>query len=425
MKIYEIWGKDIYDYIKMCNQLGENLASNYYLGINGPNGIGKKVLLKTICDEFHRKFIYIDYDEFIKQWNSLNDYLIELNSRAKLIYIGQVLLERATYKKELEYIVEKIEETKKIKNCIFVFSSEEVIGSNIALDIRFKIFRYGCLSLEEKKLFAQIVVQKCQKELDLSEVQLPEASVEILVKHYTKEAGVNQLTVLIQNLYERVLYERMCENKGDNILVITNKVIRRVLGYGCYVFDEQISKRYVQGIGVAWSKWGGEILPIQIEMLSGKGNLIYSGHIGSIMRQSAEVVLQYLKINFKSWKLRWRDINRKDFYISIYKLGLEKDGASAGLAFFINFVCQLKQIKFKQPIAFSGEVSLDGRVLRVGGLKEKICVAKMYGIFKIVLPRQSWAEYQTLSKSLREDISVYFIDEVEELKKIIDKEQEV
>ena len=119
------------------------------------------------------------------------------------------------------------------------------------------------------------------------------------------------------------------------------------------------------------------------------------------MKESIEVVFQYLKRNYEVWRIPKKDIYRRDFYISIYGLELFKDGASAGLAFLVKLICILKKIKFKQAIALSGEVTLDGRVLRVGGLKEKINVAQMHGIQKVVLPKQSWPEYQTLPNKMR------------------------
>ena len=260
---------------------------------------------------------------------------------------------------------------------------------------------------------------KCQRQWNLENIDLPDMSIKILIKHYTKEAGINYLAALICNLYEKIYYEKKYRQVDPEPTEITNKTIFRILGSGCYVYDELITEKCVQGIGMAWTRWGGELLPIQIETNQGKGQIIYSSNIGNLMKESIEVVFQYLKRNYEVWRIPKKDIYRRDFYISIYGLELFKDGASAGLAFLVKLICILKKIKFKQAIALSGEVTLDGRVLRVGGLKEKINVAQMHGIQKVVLPKQSWPEYQTLPNKMRNKISVYFVDEVSELVKIL------
>lgn len=425
MKVNHVWGQDIYDYIRMCDQMGKESSKNWVLGFNGPVGIGKKHLIRTICNEIQRRFVCIRYEKFIECGYSLiEETIIEKDRESLLFYVEETLIKDFNYTKELGLLVEFIRNHKKIENCIFVFSSTAIMGSNSAIDVNFRVFRYGCLSLDEKIELAHDVVCECQHQWDLEDISLPDMSIEILIKHYTKESGINYLSALIRNLYEAIYFERNYRNRDIELTDITNKTIYKILGSGCYVYDEQISNRCVQGIGMAWTRWGGELLPIQIEMEQGNGQIIYSGNVGDLMKESVEVVFQYMKLNYKAWHIPRKEVYRNNFYISIYELGLYKDGASAGLAFLVKLICTLKRIKFKQAVAFSGEVSLDGRVLRVGGLKEKINAVQMHGIQKVVLPRQSWPEYQALPDNMRKSLCVYFINDVSELVKIFIREQE-
>lgn len=425
MKFNVVWGHDIYEYIKMCDQVSKESSKNWVIGVNGPVGIGKKHLIKSICDKTQRKFICIRYTKLVESGHSLiEENTLKEHRESLLFYIEDTLKNDSKYTMELDSLVEFIRNNKIIKNGIFVFSSSAIMGSNYSIDFSFRVFRYGCLSLDEKIELAHDIVANCQQQWKLEDIILPDMSIEILIKHYTKEAGINYLSALIKNLYEEIYYEKKYKQLDIGLTEITNKVIYRILGSGCYVYDEQITEKCVQGIGMAWTSWGGELLPIQIELNPGKGRILYSGNIGNLMKESIEVVIQYLKLNYERWQIRKKDIYRNDFYISIPALELFKDGASAGLAFLVKLICTIKKIKFKRIIAFSGEVSLEGRILRVGGLKEKINVAQMHGIEKIVLPRQSWPEYQTLPEKMRKKICVYFIDEVSELVKIFLREQE-
>lgn len=425
MKLNTVWGQDIYEYIKMCDQIAKESSKNWILGVNGPVGIGKKYLIKSICEEIQRRFICISYKKLFESGYSLIEkHVLEKDREPLLFYIEGIQKNDTNYSMEIDFLVEFIRSSIKIKKCIFVFSSTAIMGSNSPINVSFRVFRYGCLSLDEKIEFAHEIVTKCQRQWNLENIDLPDMSIKILIKHYTKEAGINYLAALICNLYEKIYYEKKYRQVDPEPTEITNKTIFRILGSGCYVYDELITEKCVQGIGMAWTRWGGELLPIQIETNQGKGQIIYSSNIGNLMKESIEVVFQYLKRNYEVWRIPKKDIYRRDFYISIYGLELFKDGASAGLAFLVKLICILKKIKFKQAIALSGEVTLDGRVLRVGGLKEKINVAQMHGIQKVVLPKQSWPEYQTLPNKMRNKISVYFVDEVSELVKILLREQD-
>ncbi len=411
------WGEDIYYYIKMCNALGEKNGQNYFMGINGPVGIGKRELLKEISKVIGREFIFLDYTDFVQITNFFSEYSDKSNV---LVYINNTSIENGIYHNTVRKFIESINTIKSLSNIIIVFSSSAILGTNTAINAEFRVFLYNCLSMKEKILYARTVVEGCQKKWNLENVCLPDNSIEILIKYYTKEAGINYLSVLIQILYKLIFYENGCEK--DRVITITNKMILRLLGSGCYVFDEQVRKRCLQGIGMAWTKWGGILLPIEVTITKGHGNINFLGNIGKLMKESVQAVFAYLNVNCRRWKIPSKNFSKYDFHINIYEQEVYKDGASAGLAFFVKLLCTLRNIKFQQPIAFSGEISLEGRVLRVGGLKEKLCAAQDHGIQKVVLPKQSWPEYQLISAEVRNSLLVTFIDDVSEVEKIIIQE---
>ena len=411
------WGGGICQYIKICHTLALANGENYFAGINGPVGIGKEELLKQISSGVKREFISVDYTDFIQ-----NNCFIDMckDKMNCLFYIGNTRIENGVYHSGVELFMETLHTKINVTNSIFVFSSNAILGTNQAMSAKFRMFLYGSLSVQEKLSYAKTAIEKCQKKWGLETVYLPDQCIEILIKHYTKEAGVNYLTVLINDLYKTIYYESSYDKEKG--LTITNKLIFRILGSGCYVFDEQIRKRSLQGVGMAWTKWGGTLLPIEMAITKGEGTIHFFGNIGGLMKESIQVVFLYLKANSRKWKIPPNYFYKYDFHINIYEQEIYKDGVSAGLAFFVKLLCMIRNIRFQQPIAFSGEISLEGRVLRVGGLKEKLCAVKEHGIEKVVLPKQSWPEYQLLPTEISNNLSVTFIDNVKEIETIILKE---
>ena len=334
MKLNTVWGQDIYEYIKMCDQIAKESSKNWILGVNGPVGIGKKYLIKSICEEIQRRFICISYKKLFESGYSLIEkHVLEKDREPLLFYIEGIQKNDTNYSMEIDFLVEFIRSSIKIKKCIFVFSSTAIMGSNSPINVSFRVFRYGCLSLDEKIEFAHEIVTKCQRQWNLENIDLPDMSIKILIKHYTKEAGINYLAALICNLYEKIYYEKKYRQVDPEPTEITNKTIFRILGSGCYVYDELITEKCVQGIGMAWTRWGGELLPIQIETNQGKGQIIYSSNIGNLMKESIEVVFQYLKRNYEVWRIPKKDIYRRDFYIKAF-IALELLFSAASLILY-------------------------------------------------------------------------------------------
>lgn len=408
------WGNDVFQYIKLNHMIGKETGKTTFLGINGPQGIGKKRLIQTICSILGREFLCIDYVDWIHNSNSFS----EMYQENVLILINDTPIESGGYCDEINNFVEQY---KYKKNNFFVFSSHTLLGMNTAISTKFRVFLYGRLSFDEKIAYARTVVKKCKIDLHLENVKIPDEVLAYIVKYYTKEAGVRSLSVWIHNLFEYINWNNDFDK--NNKIIIRKEQISSILGNEKYVTNEMITQRCLQGVGMAWTKWGGILLPIEILLIKGKGKIFLLGNIGNIMKESVDVVISYFKFNYKKWGIKKNFLSKYNIHINIYEQSIYKDGSSAGLAFFVHILCTIKKIKFKEAIAFSGEISLEGLVLRVGGLKEKLCVAQEHGIKKIVLPKQSWLEYQSISNELKENLFVYFIDDVMELKQMIQKEK--
>ena len=411
------WGENLFKYIQQNHLLGQETGKCTFIGINGPKGIGKRNLIQEICRILERDFFSIDYNKWLQCTDSYSDLYHENN----LVYVYDVPVENGCYDNGVDYSLDKMRSEEKLKNIIFVFSSSVLIGTNTAIRSNFRIFLYGRLSQDEKISYAKMLIELCQTRWNLENIAIPDNVIETIIKYYTREAGISSLSVLIHDIFEAVYCVHTYDREKE--IVITNEQVVSILGDKKFVFDELIAKKCLQGVGVAWTKWGGIILPIEILLTRGTGQILFLGNIGNIMQESVMTVFSYFKANRKKWGINSRIFIKYDFHINIYEQGIYKDGSSAALAFFVKILCVIKGIRFKRSIAFSGEISLEGRVLRVGGLKEKLSTVQEHGINIIVLPKQSWNEYQTLPNKMKEKMSVCFIDNVDELKKIIQKEK--
>lgn len=411
------WGNDIYQYIKHQHELIKHSHKGCTIGINGPKGIGKKEIIEFISKEIGRKCINVEFNEIVENTNLLYEYE-DINC---LFYIENTIIQNGIYHLAVEKIISTVYSNHKMLGSIIVFSSNEIIGKNTALNVQFHVFTYGRLSMSEKIAYAKESIEKCKNKWKMDNIVIPDNVIEFLIKHYTKESGKNYMSTLIEELFEYLYISKVCICQ-EKSMQVTNEMVFQLLGSGCCVFDEQIALKCLQGVGIAWTRWGGMLLPIEISVTKGKGNIVYTGTLGDTMKESIQVIFSYLEINYKEWKLRPDFIRKHNFHIHIYEHAIYKNGASAGLAFFVKLLCIIKNITFKEPIGFTGEVSLEGRILRVGGLKEKLCTLQEHNIYKVVLPKQSWAEYQSMPLELRNSMSACFVDNIKDIKKVISRD---
>ena len=141
MKLNTVWGQDIYEYIKMCDQIAKESSKNWILGVNGPVGIGKKYLIKSICEEIQRRFICISYKKLFESGYSLIEkHVLEKDREPLLFYIEGIQKNDTNYSMEIDFLVEFIRSSIKIKKCIFVFSSTAIMGSNSPINVSFRFF---------------------------------------------------------------------------------------------------------------------------------------------------------------------------------------------------------------------------------------------------------------------------------------------
>jgi ATP-dependent Lon protease len=247
-------------------------------------------------------------------------------------------------------------------------------------------------------------------------VKFPDATLRRLIDEYTRESGVRQLEREIASLTRKAARAVISNKELHQPFVITPESIPEHLGPTRYVPEmaEQITERGI-AIGLGWTPVGGEILFIEGTRMPGKGKLILTGSLGEVMKESAQTALSYLRSQSKHLKIELGDYDRFDIHIHVPAGATPKDGPSAGTAIVAALASLFMQRRVRSDVAMTGEISLRGRILPVGGIKEKVLAAARAKIKSVVIPernRKDWAEVPT---EVRNKMNVHFVQHISEL----------
>jgi len=250
---------------------------------------------------------------------------------------------------------------------------------------------------EEEKL--QIAIrhlipkQIAEHALKPEAIDISEAAVKAIISQYTREAGVRNLEREIATVCRKVARQIAEGNKRK--VRVTAQNIEKFLGPP-KIFRDQLTKKEQVGVatGVAWTATGGEILFVEATMMQGKGNLMLTGSLGEVMKESAQAALSYARAHAKEFGLDPRIFIENDFHVHIPEGAIPKDGPSAGVTIATSLISVCTNIPVRWNVAMSGEITLRGNVLPVGGIKEKVLAAQRAGIKKMILPcptRRTWS----------------------------------
>ncbi|MDO8722420.1 MAG: endopeptidase La, partial [Syntrophales bacterium] len=285
-----------------------------------------------------------------------------------------------------------------------------------ALKDRMEILRLPGYTREEKLRIAKQFLISRQIEghgLSPEQLEFDDEAVEMIIRDYTREAGVRNLEREIASCCRRVAKDIVAK-KIENARIKTAN-LHELLGPIKFFSElaERTSKPGV-AIGLAWTQYGGEILFVEAAKMEGKENLILTGQLGDVMKESAQAALSYVRSNVAKFNLDANFLEKKEIHLHVPSGATPKDGPSAGIAMFIALLSLLTQRPTRAEVAMTGEITLRGRVLPVGGIKEKVLAAKEAGIRTVILPKKNEKDLEEVPKEVREVVEFKFIDEMEE-----------
>lgn len=251
-----------------------------------------------------------------------------------------------------------------------------------------------------------------------NQISIPKETIEKVIAEYTREAGVRNLDRELAGLCRKAA-RRIAEGKAKSVTVHP-ELLRKWLGP--VRFDlETAEKRTVPGVvtGLAWTSTGGDILFIEATKMPGKGNLILTGSLGDVMKESARAALSYVRAHAEEWHLDPKFAENTDFHIHVPAGAIPKDGPSAGLAMLAALVSLVSGKPIPAHIAMTGEITLRGRIMPVGGIKEKVLAAARAGITEIIMPAANRRHLDDVPSEVRKSIRFHFVQQADRAIRIL------
>jgi ATP-dependent Lon protease len=249
------------------------------------------------------------------------------------------------------------------------------------------------------------------------------AALEHVISSYTREAGVRNLEREIANVCRGVAKE-VVEAKSDGATEIaerkiTKDDIHKYLGVVKYFSDvKERTRRTGVATGLAWTAVGGDILFVEATKMRGKGNLSLTGSLGDIMKESAHAALSYIRSNAKQYDIDEDALDKLDLHIHVPAGAIPKDGPSAGVTMFTALMSLFTDRTVANDVAMTGEITLRGLVLPIGGVKEKVLAAKRAGINKVILPDKNQKDLEEIPQHVRDSMQFFFVKEMDDVTKL-------
>ncbi len=418
------------------------------LCLYGPPGVGKTSLGRSIAKALQRKYIRMSlggvHDEAeirghrktyvgampgkilqnIKKSQSSNPvFILDEIDKVKSDFRGDpssALLEVLDPEQNHAFGDNYLEVDYDLSKVLFIATANAMDTIHPALRDRMEVIEVTGYTQEEKvEIAMKHLIPKQLKEhgLKSSQVKFTKQSVAKIINSYTRESGVRSLERKVGRVVRHVAKSVAMEEEYDKL--VTEETARKILGVE--IHDEELYQgNEIAGVvtGLAWTQVGGEILFVESSLSKGKGALTISGQLGEVMKESAMAALSYLKFNAENLSIDHRVFQQYDLHIHVPAGAVPKDGPSAGITMFTSLASIFTQRKVKLNLAMTGEITLRGKVLPVGGIKEKILAAKRSGIKEIVLSAKNRRDIDEIEKHYLKGLTFYYVDTVDDVLKV-------
>jgi ATP-dependent Lon protease len=329
---------------------------------------------------------------------------------------ASALLEVLDPEQNKEFVDLYIELPFDLSEVLFITTANTLYNIPEALKDRMEIIEIPSYTNTEKFYIARdYILPKALEELKngKNKIKFKEEAIEKIISEYTIESGVRELERKIRAIIRRAALEIV---NGKSKVIITEKRVKEFLGPPRIKEEGKLENPTI-GVttGLAWTPYGGITLFVESLLFPGKGNLIITGQLGDVMKESARIALSLTR---KLCGEEYSSVFEKnDIHVHVPEGAVPKDGPSAGVTIVTSLVSSIKKISVRNDIAMTGEITLRGRILPVGGIKEKVLAAYRKGIRKIILPKQNEYDVEKIPKDVVNEIEFVFVNEIEEVLK--------
>lgn len=434
-----------------AKKFSKNLHRSPVICLVGPPGVGKTSLARSIAESMGREFIRISLGgvrdeaevrghrrtyigalpgkiiQAMKKANVLNPVILldEIDKMSRDMHgdPAAALLEVLDPEQNKNFIDHYLDTGYDLSQVMFIATANMIDHIPYPLYDRLEIVNLSGYSEHEKLAIAkQFLIPKNLQEYDLTEQQfiISDEVILSIIDEYTKEAGVRQL--------ERIIAKLMC--KTIKLLLkkprlkshtITKELVLEWLGISVNKKTSMSQKKERIGLatGLAWTEVGGDVLEVETSVLTGKGGLTLTGQLGEVMQESAQAAMSYIRARAKDLGLKPSFYSANDIHLHIPEGATPKDGPSAGITICTALVSALTNTPTKPKLAMTGEITLQGRILSIGGLKEKILAAKQHGCPTIIVPQENYDDLQDIKKEMSLDgLDIKYASNMDEVLKI-------
>src|SRR5687767_2693822 len=414
----------------------------------GPPGVGKTSLGKSVADALGRKFVRMSLggvrDEAEIRGHrrtyvgALPGRIIQslrrAESRNPVILLDEIdkigadfrgdpasaLLEVLDPQQNSTFSDHYLDVPFDLSHVLFITTANWLDPIHPALRDRLEVISLPSYTATEKLQIAKrylVPRQLDEHGLQRRQVRFPDTALRRLIAEYTHEAGVRQLEREIASLTRKAARKIVSRNgQPDEPLTISPQSLTEMLGHPKFISDtaEKINELGI-AMGLAWTPVGGEILFIEATRMPGKGRLMLTGSLGDVMKESAQTALSYLRSQARTLNIDPGEFDKYDIHVHVPAGATPKDGPSAGATIVVALASLFLRRLVRSDVAMTGEISLRGRVLRVGGIKEKVMAAARSGLKQVVLPEQNRNDWLEVPNEVREKMQVHFVKNISEL----------
>lgn len=413
----------------------------------GPPGVGKTSIAKSIARAMNRKYVRISLggvrDEAEIRGHrrtyigAIPGRIISSIAKAKVnnpVFLldeidklnsdfkgdpASALLEALDPEQNSTFADHYIEAPFSLENVMFITTANTTATIPGPLLDRMEVIEIsGYTDVEKRNIAEKYLIKKQLAEHGLKEkqVNISENSINEIIGKYTRESGVRSLERNIGKLIRKAAVQIVEKNKKS--VNINNSNIRKYLGIPKYDYDTAYEEDQIGVVtGLAWTQVGGETLFVEVNTMKGEGKLQLTGQLGNVMKESAMAALSYIKANADNFDIDYQIFKETDIHVHVPEGAIPKDGPSAGITMATAIISALTKKPVRKDVAMTGEITITGRVLPIGGLKEKLLAAKRAGIKKVVLCYRNKADVSKIDSKIIRSMEIVYADKIDDVVK--------
>lgn len=409
----------------------------------GPPGVGKTSIAKSIAESMNRKYARIALGG-MKDESEIRGHrktyvgaipgriayaLREAKTSNPLILLDEIDKISSNYKGDPQDALLEVLDSEQnynfrdnylelpldLSKTFFIATANSLDTIPRALLDRMEVIEVSGYTYEEKfQIAKRYLLKKELKEHNISEdkIKVSDSALKEIIEGYTRESGVRSLTRVIAALIRKSITEMLKKNKDS--ISINSKKVENLLGKKIFSY-EKIDKEDKIGVvtGMAWTAYGGDTLPVEAMVMDGTGKLQLTGQLGDVMQESAKAAFTYVRANAAKYGIDSEFYKNKDIHIHVPEGAVPKDGPSAGVTMVTALVSALSKKKVRHNVAMTGEVTLTGRVLPIGGLKEKSLAAVRAGIDTIIVPKENEKDADKIPASIKKGLKIILAEQID------------